>query len=339
MKQNRSISKALLLIPLALALTGMECEKAEALFTGLAGGGKSPGQKANPESDFEFEIDKGAVIITGYVGEAVDVVIPATIQELPVRKISGNYYPKNAAVNSIVIPSGVTTIGEYAFSNYTSLKSITFPKGVKKIGANAFSDCISLSSVTIPVGVTTIDYNAFSNCISLTSITIPESVTSIKDEFGTCTNLAAITVDAANPAYSSEDGVLFNKNKTVLIRYPEGKTGTYTIPSGVTTIDSFAFSGCSSLTTVTIPEGVTTIGNYAFAWCRSLTAVTIPNSVKQVGVEIGHDYGCVFAGCSNLVTVNIAPINRTWTSGFEDCPKLSSASRSAIRAAGYRGNF
>ena len=147
---------------------------------------------------------------------------------------------------------------------------------VTSIGHYAFMYCDSLTSVTIGTNVTNIGNDAFWSCFYLTSITIPDSVTSIANEaFGWCTSLAMITVDASNPAYSSVDGVLFNKSQTALIQYPWGKVGSYTIPNRVTSIGDSAFANCSELTSVTIPTSVTSIGDYAFFDCTKLTVITV----------------------------------------------------------------
>ena len=138
-------------------------------------------------------------------------------------------------------PSGVTSIGESAFSDCSSLTSITIPDSVTSIGESAFYKCSSLTSITIPDSVTSISGYAFSDCSSLTSLTIPEGVTSIEyAAFFGCSSLASVT-----------------------------------IPSSVTSIGDDAFNGCSSLTSLTIPEGVTSIGIYAFYGCESLTSITV----------------------------------------------------------------
>ena len=191
------------------------------------------------------------------------------------------YIGKNAFVNCygltgpLFIPTSVTYIGEFAFQSCSGLTSVTIPNSVTSIGEFAFNNCSRLTSVTIRNGVTTIGEGAFSICTSLTSVTIPKSVTSIgEDAFYACTSLPSIIVDFNNSNYQSIDGVLFNKAGTTLVAFPGGKTGSYTIPDSVKTIDRNAFYGCTGLTSVTIPKSVTSIGQNAFCVCSSLTEVT-----------------------------------------------------------------
>ncbi len=112
---------------------------------------------------------------------------------------------------------------------------------------------------------------------------IPGSVTNIGQEaFAGCT-LTAITVNATNSFYSSLNGVLFDKSQSTLVEYPGGVVGSYTIPDSVTSIETNAFSNCSSLTSAMIPSSVTNIGQEAFAGCTAFTSVTIPDSVTRIG--------------------------------------------------------
>ena len=143
-------------------------------------------------------------------------------------------------------------------------------------------------NVSIPASidgkpVTNIGYGAFKDCTSLTSVTIPNSVYIISGEaFSGCTGLVSITVDAANKDYSSQDGLLYNKDKTVLHTYPAGKTvSLISIPSSVNSIGNWAFSGCTGLTSLTIPDNITSIGIGTFAFCANLTSVTIPDKRKM----------------------------------------------------------
>ena len=190
--------------------------------------------------------------------------------------IDAPWKPYRGEIQTVIIKDGVTSIGNRAFYWCFALTQITIGNDVTSIGNEAFYDCSKLTQVNIPESVTSIGSQAFYDCSKLTQVNIPESVTSIGSQaFGDCSALTAIHVDAANTAYCSENGVLFNKDKTTLIQYPIKKEeSTYTIPDGVTSIGSQAFSSCSALTQVTIPDGVTSIGNRAFFGCETLTQVT-----------------------------------------------------------------
>ncbi len=186
---------------------------------------------------------------------------------------------------SISIPDSVTSIGDTAFEFCTSLSSLTIPSSVSSIGDFAFNYCTSLTNVTILNGISTLGDCVFAECASLTSITIPKSVTKIGGEaFRRCASLTAIMVDASNSFYRSIAGVLFDKSQTLLVEFPGGKVGSYTIPNSVTSIGNYAFEFCTSLTSVTIPNSVSSIGGNAFVNCTSLNSVTIPSSVTSIGV-------------------------------------------------------
>ena len=155
-------------------------------------------------------------------------------------------------VESIVIPSGVTSIGEEAFCNCSSLESITLPDSVTSIGGWAFRDCSSLKSITLPSGVTSF----------------------VKSEFSGCSSLKSIDVSGDNAYYTSVDGILFNKDLTTIVSFPQGyELKEYTIPSGVTSIGEKAFCNCSYLESITLPDSVTSIGWWAFLDCSSLESI------------------------------------------------------------------
>ncbi|MBR6275639.1 MAG: leucine-rich repeat protein [Prevotella sp.] len=178
----------------------------------------------------------------------------------------------------IVIENGVTSIGEKAFCN-SDLMSVTIPASVTSIGAKAFYNCLSLGSITFASGsqLTTIGESAFESCKGLPSVDIPASVTSIgNDVFEDCSVLTSITVADGNEYYSDDNGVLFNKEKTTLIKYPERKAvDPYTIPASVTSIGDGAFKNCSKLKSVTIPASVTSIGDDAFEDCSVLGSIIV----------------------------------------------------------------
>ncbi|MCX6867415.1 MAG: leucine-rich repeat protein, partial [Verrucomicrobia bacterium] len=304
------------------------------------------GGLSKTQGPFNFTIKPdNTITINGYTGPGGAMTIPGTIMGRP-----------------------VTEIGSLAFYGYSNLTGVTIPNSVIGIGSYAFAFCTRLASVTIPDGVTNIDEGAFLNCTSLTGITLPASVTSIGDGDGAdsgsgmflrngvfigCTSLGAIAVDDDNPAFSSVDGVLFNKSLTTLIAYPGGMAGSYTVPAHVSSINFGAFTGATGLLGITvdaghpvfssvdgvlfnkdlttliacpggktgryaIPAGVTRITDGAFGFCSSLTGITIPAGVTRIGVA-------TFGFCSSLPAVTIPPgVTHIGTSAFLSCTSLTS---------------
>lgn len=222
-------------------------------------------------------------------------------------------------ITSITIPYGVTSIGYFSFAGCTGLTTAIIPDSVTSIGQWAFSLCKNLRNVIIPDSVTSIGEYAFCDCKSITSITIPDSVTSIGDmAFGGCNSLRSITVDMNNPNYSNDEyGVMFNKDKTVLIQYPSGNTRTdYTIPDSVTSIGYFSLGGCTELITVIIPDSVLTIDDGAFYASTKIESIKIPDSVTSIGIM-------VFCGCLNLKDITIPPsVESIETDAFNLCFNL-----------------
>lgn len=245
---------------------------------------------------------------------------------------------------NVVIPYGVTSIGDSAFQDCTFLRSVTIPDSVTSIGNYAFANCISLSGVNIPDGVISIGNHAFYLCLGLRSVTIPDSVTSIGEQAFSVSMgfLATIDVGNGNTEYSSLDGVLYNKLKTTLIFYPPRKAGSlFAVPDIVTSIGNYAFASCILLTNVTLPNSVISIGEHAFDSCYYLTSVNIPNSITSISsnaffnchrltemnipdsvTSIGEQ---AFMGCSGLTSViipdNVTSIGR---SAFGSCSGLTS---------------
>ena len=251
------------------------------------------------------------------------ITIPAAVTyndtEYSVTSIGLRAFYYCYTLTQVTIPNSVTYIGWSAFQNCYALAQVNIPGCVTSIGDYAFCSCDALTQITIPESVESIGSSAFSYCPSLTQVTIPNSVTNIGGgAFSRCEALTAINVESGNTAYCSENGILFNKDKTLLAQYPAGKPGTaYIIPDGVTSIGSDAFYYCKALTQVTIPNSVTSIGNSAFSGCSALTQVTIPNSVTSIGDN-------TFSSCYSLTQVNIPnSVTSIGDDMFWGCMKLT----------------
>lgn len=234
------------------------------------------------------------------------MVIPSSIsydsKTYSVTLIDEEAFRNNENITSITIPDSVTSMGPMAFYSCDKLVSVLFtgtPK-ITEIPQSAFWYCVALKNINIPSSVTRIESQAFEDCSSLTSITIPSSVTGVGGStFKDCRSLTEINVDGNNANYCDVDGVLFDKAKTEILKYPAGKTATtYDIPESVTIIGRYAFEGCSNLTSITIPSGVTSIGSHAFEDCSNLTTITIPSSVTSIEYY-------AFQNCSSLTSITI----------------------------------
>jgi hypothetical protein len=179
--------------------------------------------------------------------------------------------------NSVTYPANTIPISAFykAPLPKLTLKSFSFPTNTTAIGVLAFCQCPQLTALTFPQSLTTIQYHAFSSNKALTTISIPSSVTTIDNAFSSSPCL--FTVDASNPNYSSLNGVLLNKAQTELIQCPTSKAGTYSIPSSVTTIKAYAFTGCEALTSLSVPSSVITIESLAFQTCSGLFVVDAAN--------------------------------------------------------------
>lgn len=242
------------------------------------------------------------------------------------------YIPDNIKdtfpLTSIIVPDSVkkgetfytvTRIGNEAFSGLENVKSIAVPTTITSIGRNAFDGCESLENITLPEGLTEIGKNAFSYCRSLKTITIPDSVETIgKDAFSSCSGLTEFSVGGGNVNYSSENGVFFNKDKTVLLQYPTSKADTsYSVPDGVQTISENAFKDCTSLSDITIPASVTSIGRYAFentAWLNNK-----PDGIVYIGNAVYTYKGTMTADTDLVLPDNITCIAEY---AFYKCKKI-----------------
>ena len=199
--------------------------------------------------DYTYKITNTGITITKYTGTATVVTVPQFINGMR-----------------------VTEIGNGAFESRWDITRVTLPQGITRIGTDAFKACDRLTSVSIPNGVTEIGSGAFIWCGKLQTLNIPASVTSIPIfwTFWGCNSLTSINVDPANTKYASQDGILYNKDKTWLYWCPGGKAGDVKLAPTVKTIGYFSFENCNRITSITIPASVTLIEDGVFDKCTSL---------------------------------------------------------------------
>ena len=246
--------------------------------------------------DYEYSVlDDGTVKITGYNGSAETVVIPDTIDGKSVTSIGNGAFEDCTSLTSVTIPDGVKCIGHSAFYECTSLKSITIPDGVTSIGGTAFSDCTSLTSITIPDSVTILNSFTFSGCKSLSDVNIPDGVTYVGD--GAFSGTAICNNQTEEVKYIDK-WLVDSDNSVTDVAVKDGTVGiscgafsycgqlkNISIPNSVKYVGGEAFYNCISLTNVVLPYGITNIGVSTFSGCESLASVTIPDSVTSIGEQ------------------------------------------------------
>ena len=212
------------------------------------------------------------------------------------------------------VKEGTRIICNSAFWNCRSLSEIVIPSSVTSIGDFAFSGCDSLSEIVIPSSVTSIGDWAFFRCSSLKYISIPKSVVCLNGNPFAYWNGK---LECLSPYYIYEDDVLFNKDKSKIISFRNQNIKSYVIPSSVTSIGDSAFYGCRSLSEIVIPSSVTSIGKGAFSYCRSLSEIVIPSSVTSIG-----DFA--FSGCDSLSEIVIpSSVTSIGKGAFSYCRSLS----------------
>ena len=213
--------------------------------------------------EYTLSSDKTYYSVTG-IGTCEDkkISIPPEYDGKPVKKVENESFRNRTNIASIIIPKGVISIGDYAFSSCCDLVNITLPEGITSIGDHAFSSCDSLVSIAIPEGITSIGDHAFSSCKKLANITIPKSVTSIGNyAFSYCTSLVSIA-----------------------------------IPECVTSIGDGAFYSCDNLENITIPKSITLIDFQAFDYCENLKATYYLGTAQEwskITIDSYNNFGSV----------------------------------------------
>ena len=293
-----------------------------------------------------FEIPNGVTTIRIWAFQGCNtlsnVIIPASVTKIDHLAFI------DSSLQTITIPDNVKEIGDGIFQNCKLLRTVNLPKDIKRIEESMFYDCSSLTELVIPDAVEEIGQYAFWGT-SIRRIRIPKGVSVIDNDcFSHCDDLEAIDVDKDNPNYSSEKGILMNKERSRILCYPYnkdvshlvipdgvleielsrfsrnyaklGKLRILEIPQSVESIPDNYFKDCVNLQSVIISEGVTHIGEHSFANCRKLREVTIPGSVKTIGKG-------AFENCRSLNKITIAQgVISIGDEAFKNCISLEDVS-------------
>ena len=254
----------------------------------------------------------------GYVFDGcsslADITIGKGITDLP-----AGAFGSNTALISITLPDNIKTLGNYAFGSCRNLTEINWSANLTTIGNYAFEYNYALKEVSVPDTVTKLGTEAFRYCTALESLHLGKS---LETEFVNIvtgdTVLKTITVHKDNPYLSNDsNGILFNKDKTKLIRMGRGYEGEYTIPSTVKTIGTYAFSYCQKLNKITVGKNIEKVESYAFQYCNQLTEIALPASVKEIERE-------AFRNCTGLNTITLGKsLENVGDYAFYGCNKLT----------------
>ena len=256
-------------------------------------------------------ISVNAVEITGQCGDNVYFRFNESTSELIISgegEIWKSAFRDNDEIKKVVITEGITHTGDFSFSGCDSLETVIFPESLLSIDYYSFGLCEKLTNVTFPPKLSKIDDYAFIYCYGFSEIVVPDSVIYIgKDAFFGCYYINSIIVNEYNTMYSSDqNGILFNKDKTILIHCPSFAPIThYAIPSSVTSIYEFAFQNQQYLTEIIIPYGIQVIECGVFFGCQKLEKITIPCTVATIKES-------AISGCYNLKYVYYMDSAENW---------------------------
>ena len=251
------------------------------------------GEQVNPASDFAYTAADGEVTITEYIGTSEHVLIPDTIDGLPVTALGHRaFYEKT--VTTVVVPDSVTEIGAACFSGDNYLVSLKLPDGLKRLPPASLESCMRLYDFDLPQSLEKIYSSVFEFNYYLTHLTLPSSLTEIEQQnFIGLYGLQSLTLAEDNEAFKLDEtnGLLMTADGTRLLHCFSDIVPAEEIilPEGVKIVDPFAFHYDYDVKRIVLPEGVETIGAMAFAMCPNLTEIVIPASVTDIGALDGLD--------------------------------------------------
>ena len=313
-----------------------------------------PETPVSPAEDFSYTVlNATGISITGYLGTDVHVVIPETIDGYIVQAIDASAFSGNKALEAVILPAQVTTIGSSAFYGCNSLSYVGFNDKLTVIGSSAFYGCSALEDLDLPNTLQEIQNHAFYQCSSVSTLSMPMTLVGINGyAFAGCTGLKLVQIPdsvlglgyrAFYQCTALETVTLPTEWTTCLAYSPNASVyyghifegcsalSSLIVPETIVTLPDYALSGCSSLEEVLLPQSLKTIGMRAFYNCDSLASIVFPNSLNTVKQS-------AFQNCDSLSEVIFnASLKRLDAFAFAQCPSLSSAMLpDSVEALGYQ---
>lgn len=267
-----------------------------------------------------YVTNNGVLTLTGYTGPGGSVVVPSVINGRPVIAVASQAFGNSSVLTGMTLPNTVTNLGDGAFAGCTTLTGITLPLGT--VGNGVFSNCTALIGLTVPNGLGIFGVSEFSGCSALTTVTIPGSVTNMGDRtFENCSNLNSVYLQSNAPVAAMT--VYSGANNVTNYYFPKSSGWGTTLAGRPTVPILFTYTTNSSSSiaitkyignsaSVAVPDTlnglpVRTLGNGSFYGCGTLTNVSIGATVTNIA-------GQAFVGCSNLISINVSPLNPVYSS-------------------------
>jgi len=272
--------------------------------------------------------DDGCVEIIGCVTTSTELTVPTEINGMIVNKIGDYGFSNCTTIKSITIPSNIKSIGRYAFNKCTGLVNATIPTTVDSVGDYAFYYCTGLVNVTISEGVESIGVGAFYNCTSLVEAVVPDTAVKVGSHaFYNCTSMTTATIGITADAIGDYTFYNCEKLDTIVIGISVERIGDYafyncaleklSVPATVIEIGDYAFASNETMTRATLRKNLLTIGEGAFQNCSAMSTVSIPSSVTEIGKA-------AFENCASITTITV-PVGVTVINDlvFSGCEKLA----------------
>ena len=280
-----------------------------------------------------FKIVGGLMIVTALIIFSLPAPVgqATTISDAQFKLDKDKLVKYTGTETSVSVPAGIKTIGQEAFADCSHVTSIKLPSGLETIENGAFSGCSALTSIIVPEGVESLGSGAFAECPSLSSVSLPASLIDMGNGvFAGDTSLASVSIAKGNEYFTTEDGAIYNDDKTVLYQVLAGRRGTsFAMPNSVEDIRKYAFWGDINLRQVGLSSHLYSVGDYAFSNASGLVTMSVPFSCRSIGIK-------AFEDCISLQDILIpVSVTRISPTAFDGCYGINIIADDGTVAARY----